>query len=191
MGDVTQDVTSLLARWGQGDRQALDQLTPLVYNELRRLAKAYLRRERPDHTLEGTALVHEAYLRLIDQRQVEWKSRNQFFGLAAELIRRILVDHARARVAAKRGGGSFKLSLDDAIAPPQEQDLDLVALDDALQALARTDPQQSRIVELRYFGGLTIEETAQVLDISAATIKRDWVMAKAFLKREMLRNART
>ena len=191
MGDVTQDVTSLLARWGQGDREALDQLTPLVYNELRRLAKAYLRRERPDHTLEGTALVHEAYLRLIDQRQVEWKSRNQFFGLAAELIRRILVDHARARVAAKRGGGSFKLSLDDAIAPPQEKDLDLVALDDALQALARTDPQQSRIVELRYFGGLTIEETAEVLDISAATIKRDWVMAKAFLKREMLRNART
>jgi RNA polymerase sigma factor (TIGR02999 family) len=191
MSDVTQDVTRLLARWGQGDREALDQLTPLVYNELRRLAKAYLRRERPDHTLEGTALVHEAYLRLIDQRQVEWKSRNQFFGLAAELIRRILVDHARARVAAKRGGGSFKLSLDDAIAPPQEKDLDLVALDDALQALARTDPQQSRIVELRYFGGLTIEETAEVLDISAATIKRDWVMAKAFLKREMLRNART
>jgi RNA polymerase sigma factor (TIGR02999 family) len=191
MSDVTQDVTRLLARWGQGDREALDQLTPLVYNELRRLAKAYLRRERPDHTLEGTALVHEAYLRLIDQRQVEWKSRSQFFGLAAELIRRILVDHARARVAAKRGGGSFKLSLDDAIAPPQEKDLDLVALDDALQALARTDPQQSRIVELRYFGGLTIEETAEVLDISAATIKRDWVMAKAFLKREMLRNART
>ena len=191
MGEVTQDVTRLLARWGQGDREALDQLTPLVYNELRRLAKAYLRRERPDHTLEGTALVHEAYLRLIDQRQVEWKSRNQFFGLAAELIRRILVDHARARVAAKRGGGNFKLSLDDAIAPPQEKDLDLVALDDALQALARADAQQSRIVELRYFGGLTIEETAEILDISPATIKRDWVMAKAFLKREMLRNART
>jgi RNA polymerase sigma factor (TIGR02999 family) len=191
MGEVTQDVTRLLARWGQGDREALDQLTPLVYNELRRLAKAYLRRERPDHTLEGTALVHEAYLRLIDQRQVEWKSRNQFFGLAAELIRRILVDHARARVAAKRGGGNFKLSLDDAIAPPQEKDLDLVALDDALQSLARADAQQSRIVELRYFGGLTIEETAEILDISPATIKRDWVMAKAFLKREMLRNART
>src|SRR5690349_10802812 len=191
MSDVTQDVTRLLARWGQGDREALDQLTPLVYNELRRLAKAYLRRERPDHTLEGTALVHEAYLRLIDQRQVEWKSRSQFFGLAAELIRRILVDHARARVAAKRGGGSFKLSLDDAIAPPQEKDLDLVALDDALQALARTDPQQSRIVELRYFGGLTIEETAETVGVSVATIKRDWVMAKAFLKREMLRNART
>ena len=191
MGEVTQDVTRLLARWGQGDREALDQLTPLVYNELRRLAKAYLRRERPDHTLEGTALVHEAYLRLIDQHQVEWKSRNQFFGLAAELIRRILVDHARARVAAKRGGGNFKLSLDDAIAPPQEKDLDLVALDDALQSLARADAQQSRIVELRYFGGLTIEETAEILDISPATIKRDWVMAKAFLKREMLRNART
>jgi RNA polymerase sigma factor (TIGR02999 family) len=191
MSEATQEVTRLLARWGQGDREALDVLTPLVYNELRRLAKAYLRRERPDHTLEGTALVHEAYLRLIDQRQVEWKSRNQFFGLAAELIRRILVDHARARVAAKRGGSSFKLSLDDAIAPAEEKDLDLVALDDALQALARADPQQSRVVELRYFGGLTIEETAQILGISPATVKRDWVMAKAFLKREMLRNART
>ena len=190
MGDAPQDVTRLLARWGQGDREALDALTPLVYNELRRLAKAHLRRERPDHTLEGTALVHEAYLRLIDQHQVEWKSRNQFFGLAAELIRRILVDHARARVAAKRGGSSSKLYLDDAIVPAQEKDLDLVALDDALQTLARTDPQQSRIVELRYFGGLTIEETAEVLDISPATVKRDWVMAKAFLKRELLRGAR-
>lgn len=190
MGDAPHDVTVLLSRWSQGDRQALDDLTPLVYNELRRLAKSYLRRERSDHTLEGTALVHEAYLRLIDQRQVEWRNRNHFFALAAELIRRILVDHARARVAAKRGGSSFKLSLDEAMAPAEEKDLDLVALDDALQALARTDTQQSRIVELRYFGGLTIEEAAEVLEISPATVKRDWAMAKAFLKREMLRNAK-
>ncbi len=191
MNDAPQEVTRLLARWGEGDREALDALTPLVYNELRRLAKSYLRRERPDHTLEGTALVHEAYLRLIDQRHIEWRNRNHFFALAAELIRRILVDHARARIAAKRGGSNFKLSLDDALAPAQEKDLDLVALDDALQALARADHQQSRIVELRYFGGLTIEQTAEVLDISPATIKRDWAVAKAFLKREMLRNAKT
>ncbi len=191
MSDAPQDVTRLLAKWSDGDREALDALTPLVYNELRRLAKSYLRRERPDHTLEGTALVHEAYLRLIDQRHIEWRNRNQFFALAAELIRRILVDHARAKIAAKRGGSNVKLSLDEAIAPAPEKDLDLVALDDALQALSRADAQQSRIVELRYFGGLTIEQTAEVLDISPATIKRDWAVAKAFLKREMLRNAKT
>jgi RNA polymerase sigma factor (TIGR02999 family) len=185
-----EDVTKLLVDWSHGEKGALDALTPLVYNELRRLAKIYLRRERPDHTLEGTALVHEAYLRLIDQRQVEWRSRSHFFALAAELIRRILVDHARARVAAKRGGPNYKLSLDDAMASAEEKDLDLVALDDALKALAQADPQQSRIVELRYFGGLTTEDTAEIVGISPATVKRDWVMAKAFLKREMLRNAR-
>ncbi|MGI8961040.1 MAG: sigma-70 family RNA polymerase sigma factor [Bryobacteraceae bacterium] len=190
MTNPSEDVTKLLVNWSRGERGALDALTPLVYNELRRLAKIYLRRERPDHTLEGTALVHEAYLRLIDQRQVEWRSRSHFFALAAELIRRILVDHARARVAAKRGGPNYKLSLDDAMASAEEKDLDLVALDDALEALAHADPQQSRIVELRYFGGLTIEETAEILEISPATVKRDWVMAKAFLKREMLRKAR-
>jgi len=190
MSDSPQDVTQLLAKWKNGDQGALEDLTPLVYNELRRLARAYLRRERPDHTLEGTALVHEAYLRLIDQRQVEWRNRNHFYALAAELIRRILVDHARARVAAKRGGSNLKLSLDESIAPAEEKDLDLVALDDALKALAQADSQQSRIVELRYFAGLTIEETAEVLSISPATVKRDWAMAKAFLKREMLRNAR-
>jgi RNA polymerase sigma factor (TIGR02999 family) len=184
-----EDVTRLLVDWSHGEKGALDALTPLVYNELRRLAKIYLRRERPDHTLEGTALVHEAYLRLIDQRQVEWRSRSHFFALAAELIRRILVDHARARVAAKRGGPNYKLSLDDAMASAEEKDLDLVALDDALKALTQADPQQSRIVELRYFGGLTIEKTAEIVGISPATVKRDWVMAKAFLKREMLRNA--
>ena len=190
MSPAQDDITTLLVRWGHGDQEALDALTPLVYQELRRLANAYLRRERQDHTLEGTALVHEAYLRLIDQNHVEWRSRNQFYALAAELIRRILVDHARARVAAKRGGASIKLSLDENLAPAQEKEHDLVSLDDALNALAEADPQQSRIVELRYFGGLTIEETADVLGISPATIKRDWVVAKAFLKREMLRNTR-
>jgi RNA polymerase sigma factor (TIGR02999 family) len=188
MAENSQEVTKLLAQWGQGDRQALDALTPLVYNELRKLAKAYLRRERADHTLEGTALVHEAYLRLIDQRDIAWRNRNHFFALAAELIRRILVDHARARIAAKRGGNNIKLSLDEAMTPTDEKDLDLLALNDALDALARADGQQSRIVELRYFAGLTIEETADVLQISTATVKRDWVMAKTFLKREMLRN---
>jgi RNA polymerase sigma factor (TIGR02999 family) len=190
MSTAQDDITTLLVRWGRGDQQALDALTPLVYQELRRLANGYLRRERPDHTLEGTALVHEAYLRLIDQNQVEWRSRNHFYALAAELIRRILVDHARARVAAKRGGAGIKLSLDENLAPAQEKEQDLVSLDDALNALAEADSQQSRIVELRYFGGLTIEETADVLGISPATVKRDWVMAKAFLKREMLRNTR-
>ncbi|MFL6351467.1 MAG: sigma-70 family RNA polymerase sigma factor [Bryobacteraceae bacterium] len=187
MSNSPEDVTKLLVDWSHGEKAALDALTPLVYTELRRLAKIYLRRERPDHTLEGTALVHEAYLRLIGQRQVEWRSRSHFFALAAELIRRILVDHARARVAAKRGGPGYKLSLDDAMRSAEEKDLDLVALDDALKALGQADPQQSRIVELRYFGGLTIEETAEMVGVSPATVKRDWVMAKAFLKREMLR----
>jgi RNA polymerase sigma factor (TIGR02999 family) len=190
MSQLPEDVTKLLGQWQGGDREALNALTPLVYNELRRLAQSYINRERGNHTLQGTALVHEAYLRLIDQRQMEWHSRNHFFALAAELIRRILVDHARAKVAAKRGGHNIKLSLQDAIEPASNEDLDLVALDDALQLLARTDPQQSRIVELRYFAGLKIEETAEVLDISPATVKRDWTVAKAFLKREILRGAR-
>jgi RNA polymerase sigma factor (TIGR02999 family) len=190
MSASPQEVTNLLIRWRSGDREALDQLTPLVYDELRRLARSYLRRERSDHTLNGTALVHEAYLRLVDQRNVEWRSRSHFFALAAESIRRILVDHARARIAAKRGGANAKLSLDEALAPADEKDLDMLALDDALKALAGADPQQSRIVELRYFAGLTIEETADVLGISPATVKREWTTAKAFLKREMLRKGR-
>jgi RNA polymerase sigma factor (TIGR02999 family) len=190
MNTSPQDVTGLLVRWRTGDREALDALTPLVYDELRRLAKSYLRRERPDHTLDGTALVHEAYMRLVDQRNVEWRNRNHFFALAAELIRRILVDHARARIAAKRGGANVKLSLDEALAPADEKDLNILALDDALVALAKADQQQSRIVELRYFAGLTIEETADVMEISPATVKRDWTTAKAFLKREMLRKER-
>ena len=192
-----RQVTVLLSKWSGGDREALGQLTPLIYDELRKLARAYLRRERPDHTLEGTALVHEAYLKLVDQREIEWRNRNHFYAIAAELIRRILVDHARARVAAKRGGSNVRVLLDEAIAPAAQwegrpaggigSDVDLVSLDDALNALAATDRQQSQIVELRFFGGLTIEETAYEMDVSPATVKRDWVMAKAFLKRRMTR----
>jgi RNA polymerase sigma factor (TIGR02999 family) len=182
-------ITQLLVQWSRGEQQALDALTPVVYQELRRLARRHLRRERPDHTLESTALVHEAYLRLVDQRNIQWQNRNQFFALASELIRRILVDYARNRMAAKRGGQNVKLSLDEAVAAPEDNNLDLVTLDDALQALAARDPRQSRIVELRYFGGLTLETTAEVLGVSPATVKRDWVSAKAFLKRELTRAA--
>jgi RNA polymerase sigma factor (TIGR02999 family) len=183
------DVTQLLVNWSNGDRQALEQLTPLVYGELRRLASRYLRRERPGHTLQSTALVHEAYLRLIDQRYVRWQNRAHFFGIAAQLIRRILVDHARAHQAQKRGADAPVLSLDEAVAAPEKRDLNLVALDDALNDLARIDPQQGRIVELRFFTGLSIEETAEVLGISPATVKRDWVVAKAWLHRELSRSA--
>ena len=191
MSESPGDITALLGQWQGGSQNALDQLTPLVYKELRRLAQSYLRRERPGHTLQGTALVHEAYLRLVDQRQVQWRDRSHFFALSAELIRRILVDHARSKMAAKRGGDQVKLSLEEGMDAPVPGDLDLIALDDALQVLARTDIKQSRIVELRYFAGLSIEETADVLNISPATVKRDWVVAKAFLKREILRRSGT
>lgn len=178
-------MTQLLVDWGNGDNRALEKLTPLVYQELKRLAARYLRRERSDHTLQSTALVHEAWLRLIDQRQVHWQNRAQFFGVAAEMIRRILIDHARGRQAAKRGDGAIKLSLDEALFTPDRRDLDLVALDDALQDLARLDPQQSRLVELRYFAGLSIEESGEVLGVSPATVKREWAAAKAWLYREL------
>jgi len=165
----------------------MDQLMPLVYDELRRIAAAHLRRERPGHTLQSTALVHEAYMRLIDQRNVEWRNRAQFFALASRMIRRILVDHARGSHAIKRGAGAPKLSLDEAIAVSGERELDLVALDDALQGLAKVDPEQSRLVELRYFGGLTIDETAEVMQTSAATVSREWSSARAWLYRELSR----
>ncbi len=180
-----RDVTELLVNWSNGDQQALQELTPLVYDELRRLAGRYLRRERPDHTLQSTDLVHEAYLRLIDQRSVRWQNRAHFFAIAAQLIRRILVDHARSRHALKRGAAPLRLTLDEALASSQGHDLDLVALDEALQNLARLDTQQSRIVELRFFGGLSIEETAEALRISPATVKRDWTTAKAWLYRDL------
>jgi RNA polymerase sigma factor (TIGR02999 family) len=158
---------------------------PLVYSELRRLASRYLRRERSDHTLQSTALVHEAFLRMVDQKSVRWQNRAHFFGIAAQWIRRILVDHARSRQALKRGASPFLLSLDEAIAASQQRSVDLVALDDALGGLARLDPQQARIVELRFFAGLTVEEAAEVLRVSPATVKRDWTAAKAWLYREM------
>lgn len=184
---MAEDVTQLLVRWSEGDKDALEQLMPLVYNELRRLANYYLQRERKDHTLQSTALVHEAFLRLIDQRDVRWQNRAHFFGVASQMIRRILVDHARAHQTAKRGGGAYTLALDDALGAEQKRDLDLVALDDALNGLAHLDPQQARIVELRFFTGLTIEETAEVVGISPATVKRDWNTAKAWLFRELSR----
>lgn len=179
------DVTRLLVSWSNGNQQALEQLTPLVYAELRRLAGRYLRRERSDHTLQSTALVHEAFLRLVDQRDVRWQNRAHFFGVAAQIIRRILVDYARARQTAKRGSDACKLSLDEAIGVAERRDMDLIALDDALEGLAEIDPQQARIVELRFFTGLSIEETAEVLGVSRATVNRDWVTAKAWLFREL------
>ena len=183
----TSDVTQILLAVQDGDRDAPARLMPVVYDELRRLADHYLRQERPDHTLQGTALVHEAYLKLIDQTQVDWRNRAHFFGVAAQLMRQILVDHARRHRSAKRGGAQQKLTLDEAVDYSQSRDVDLLALDDALTALAQRDERQSRIVELRFFGGLTIEETAVALDISPATVKVDWSMAKAWLRREISR----
>jgi RNA polymerase sigma factor (TIGR02999 family) len=178
-------VTALLNRWREGDATALEKLLPLVYDELRRIAARQLRRERPNHTLQPTALVHEVYLRLVDQHRIEWQNRAQFFGVAAQLIRRILVDHARNRRTAKRGGGTLTVTLDDAISEPARRDIDLVKLDDALLSLATKDQQQSRVVELRFFGGLSIDDTAEVLGVSPSTVKRDWAAAKAWLYRDM------
>lgn len=183
------DVTQILQEVSGGDRDAPARLMPLVYDELRRLADHYLRQERPDHTLQPTALVHEAYLKLIDQTRVDWQNRAHFFGVAAQLMRRILVDHARRHRASKRGGFQQKLTLDEAVDYSQPRDVDLIALDDALNALAKLDERQSRIVELRFFGGLTIEETAEALGISPATVKVDWSMAKAWLRREIGRGS--
>lgn len=177
-------VTRLLVRWTEGDSKALDELFPLVYDELRRLARSYLNRERHGHTLQSTALVHEAYMRLVDQN-VTWQSRAHFFGIAAQMMRRILVDHARAHNAAKRGDGEVKVTLDEGLVQAGERDVNVIALDEALNNLAKLDVQQSKIVELRFFAGLSIEETSEVLDISPATVKRDWAMAKAWLYREM------
>jgi RNA polymerase sigma factor (TIGR02999 family) len=186
----SERVSKLLLNWGQGDQGAREALIPLVYDELRRLARRYLRRERPDHTLQSAALVNEAYLRLIRQDQPQWQNRAHFFGVAAQLMRHILVDHARNRAAAKRGAGAPRLTLDPDVALPQTRDVDLVALDDALNQLAILDPQQSRLVELRFFGGLSIEETSVVLSVSPATVKREWATARAWLQREM-RNKET
>lgn len=185
MPQTPQNVTQLLVGWGNGDKEALDKLVPLVYDELRRQAARYLRRERVGHTLQTTALIHEAYLRLIDQKNVHWQNRAHFFGIAAQLMRRILVDHARTKKRAKRGGSDVRVSFSEATLKAKAQDLHIVALDEALERLAEIDEQQSRIVELRFFSGLTVEETAEVLSISRATVKRDWSVAKAWLHREI------
>jgi len=178
-------VSQLLRNWGEGDQRARDALIPLVYGELRRLARRHLRGERPDHTLQSAALVNEAYLRLIQRDRPQWENRAHFFGVAAQIMRHILVDHARNRRAAKRGAGAPKLSLNPDIALPQEREVDLVELDDALNQLAALDLQQSRVVELRFFAGLSIEETAVVLGVSPATVKREWATARAWLHREL------
>jgi RNA polymerase sigma factor (TIGR02999 family) len=174
------EVTQLLLAYNNGDEQALERLFPLVYDELRRLAGRYLKKERDDHTLQATALVHEAYLRLVDQN-VSWQNRAHFFGVAAQMMRRILVDHARHNLAAKRGSGGIKLSLDESIDLSDERASDLIALDEALNALNSVDPAKRRMVELRYFGGLSVEDTAKILNISVATYVREWRKAKAFL----------
>lgn len=180
------ELTRMLLDWGKGDKAALDRLLPLVYEELRRLANHYMRRERPDHTLQTSALINEAYIRLIDV-DLAWESRAHFFGIAARLMRQILVDHARAHKQAKRGGNQHKTSLSEAIAIDNGEAAEVLALDEALNELAKLDIQQSRIVELRFFGGMTIEETAKILHISHATVERDWQMARAWLRREMMK----
>jgi len=181
----TQQVTKLLQAWGQGQDAALDQLLPVVHQELRRLARRYMFGERPGHTLQTTALINEAYLRLVNSRQVNWQNRAHFFAISAQLMRRILVDSARARGDQKRGGEIPKVTLDEALIGPQEKGQDLVALDDALKVLSGVDPRKSRVVELRFFGGLSVEETAEVLKVHANTVLRDWRLAKMWLKREM------
>jgi RNA polymerase sigma factor (TIGR02999 family) len=185
-----QDVTQLLLAWGQGQEAALEKLTPLVSQELRRLAHHYMSRERPGHTLQTTALVNEAYLRLIDSKNVRWQNRAQFFGICAQLMRRILVDFARSRRSLKREGQAHPVSLDEALNVGQEPEANLVALDDALHALAASSPRKAQVVELRFFGGLSVEETAEVLKVSTDTVLRDWKLAKAWLLRELSGEAR-
>jgi RNA polymerase sigma factor (TIGR02999 family) len=187
--DSSGQVTELLGRWRGGDREALDALMPLVYAELRRIAHHYLQNERPGHTLQSTALVHEAYVRLVDQDLPQWQTRAHFFGVAAQLMRQILVDYARNHRAAKRGGNVCTLTLDEAEEVPQRMNVDVVALDEAMKTLAAMDPQQSRVVELKFFAGLSIEDTSEVLGISASTVKRYWITARAWLYRELDRSA--
>ena len=180
-----QSVTELLLKWGSGDKAALDELIPLVYDELRKLAASHLRRKPGAHTLQATALVHEAYVRLADQSSISMQHRAQFFGLAAKVMRDILVDHARKRLAAKRGGDQLRLSLSQAERFGHKPEVELLALDDALNQLASTNPQHSRVIELRFFGGLTIDETADVMNLSHATTERYWSFARAWLRREL------
>jgi RNA polymerase sigma-70 factor, ECF subfamily len=187
---TSQKVTKLLQAWGQGEDAALEQLVPLVYPELHRIARRRIFGERAGRTLQTTALVNEAYLRLVKSQNVNWQNRAHFFAIAAQLMRRILVDAARARAGQKRGGGIPKVTLDEAFVGPQEKGPDLVALDDALKVLGEVDPRKSRVVELRFFGGLSVEETAEVLKVAPNTVLRDWRMAKMWLKREMSKEKR-
>src|SRR5262245_35732175 len=188
MTPTPQEITRLLVAWSDGDEQAFTALMPLVYGELRRLASRRLGRERAGHTLQTTALVHEAYLRLVDQKEANWRNRAHFFAVAAQMMRRILVDYARSRNFAKRGGGAKQAPLDEAMVVSDERAADVVALDEALDALAGFDERKSRMVELRFFGGLSIEETAEVLGVSPGTVMRDWTLAKAWLQREINRS---
>ena len=183
MASRSNEISVLLADWKSGDQTAKDKLIPFVYDQLRRLARRQLAQERPDHTLQATALVNEAYLLLVDQQDVCWQNRAHFFALAAQVMRHILVDHARRRGRAKRGGGGQHVSLDEALIVSGERAAELVALDDALTDLAAIDPRRSQVVELRYFGGLTVEETAEVLNVSPVTVMRDWTAARAWLYR--------
>ena len=183
------EISCLLHAWSKGNSKALDELLPLVYDELRRQARRFLRKERPNHTLQSTALIHEAYLTLVKQKHIDWQNREHFFAISANVMRRILVNYANARHRKKRGGTAENLELDDPIVDAaQSRDVDLLALDEALTRLAKKDEQQARIVELRYFSGLTIEETAEILSISPATLKRDWKLTKAWLYRELCGN---
>jgi RNA polymerase sigma factor (TIGR02999 family) len=182
---AAQDLTRLLVEWQNGDKSALDQMTPVVYEELRRLARYFLAGERSNHTLQPTALVHEAYLRLIDQRSVNWRNRAHFLGVAASMMRRILINHAEARNAAKRNGGQDLLALEDVLGVFIDPRVDLLELNRSLELLTSLDPQQGRVVELRYFGGLSVDETAEVLGISPATVKREWSTAKLWLLQQM------
>jgi RNA polymerase sigma factor (TIGR02999 family) len=184
-------INELMVRWRGGDKAALDSLMPLVYTELRRIANHYLQGERSDHTLQSTALVHEAYVRMTQQVLPQWQNRAHFFAVAAQLMRQILVDYARSHRTSKRGGDVFKLALEDAEEQPKVLDVDIVALDEALKSLATMDAQQSRVVELKFFGGLSLEETAEVMGVSASTVKRDWTTARAWLFRELNRSGAT
>ena len=187
MTSSPNDVTQLLVAWGKGDQAARDELMPLVYAELHRLAHRHIKRERPGHTLQTSALVNEAFVRLVDQRDVHWQSRAHFFGIAAQMMRRILVDYARKRRFAKRGGNQLQVSLNEELVAANQRSAEVVLLDDALTQLAEIDERKSKVVELKFFGGLSIEETAEVLGVSPGTVMRDWTLAKAWLRRAMSR----
>jgi len=186
---MDKDITTLLLEWSGGNRAALDELMPLIYAEFRQLATRALSRERPNHTLQSTALAHELYLKLIDQKRAQWRDREHFFAMASQIIRRILVDHARRLHAQRRGGLDTRITLDEALASQQDRDLNLVELDSALEALSQIDSQQARIIELRFFGGLSIEATGRILGVSPSTVNREWNLARAWLYRELSRSA--